>query len=190
MKTKIIYIIAQCFLALGNVLHKLGDIILDISFKLHMKYNTKVGLYLKELQKTVYTKVASALNEVKDKKVEEEGENGPDPDNPGISPANKSGQGAFDNLSRAESAVILAGIAESYRQIGEPVSALSHSRQALRLELDAGRRKAIIASIAELRREIARQTTNTQRAPQIHETLDQNHPVRPRRQASAERKEP
>ena len=44
--------------------------------------------------------------------------------------------------------------------------------------------------IAELRRELARRAANAQRAPTIHDGLDQNHPVRPRLQASAERKQP
>jgi len=110
--------------------------------------------------------------------------------NPGPYPADGVNQGAFSSLPRTERAVILVGIAQSYRQIGELNPALSNFRQALPLEPDGVRRKDISASVAELRREIARRSTNAQRAPQIHETLDQNHPVRPRLQASAERKQP
>ncbi|HTD56117.1 MAG TPA: hypothetical protein VK670_12095 [Silvibacterium sp.] len=96
----------------------------------------------------------------------------------------------FYALPRSERATLLAGIAASYRQIGESSSALSYFRQALPAEIDAGRRKQLTMSIAELRRELARQAVNAQRAPTIHDELNQNHPVRPRLQASAERKEP
>jgi hypothetical protein len=98
--------------------------------------------------------------------------------------------GRFYTLPRAERADLLAGIAGSYRQIGEPNSALSFFRWAWSVEPDPARRKVMYASAAELRRESARRSTNAQRAPIIHETLDQNHPVRPRLQASAERKQP
>ena len=110
--------------------------------------------------------------------------------NPHAYPAYGANQGTFFGLPPAERAVMLSGVAKSYRQIGEPTLALSNFQKALPLEGDAARRKFISASIAELRREIARRSTNARRAPQIHETLDQNHPVRPRLQASAERKQP
>jgi hypothetical protein len=111
-------------------------------------------------------------------------------DSPGAYPGYNANQGDFYSLPRAERAVILEGTARSYRQIGELEPALSNLRQALPLERDAGRRKSVSADIAELCREIARRSTNAQRAPTIHETLDQNHPVRPRLQASVERKQP
>ena len=109
---------------------------------------------------------------------------------PGAYPAYGANQETFFSLPRSERAVILAGVAQSYRQIGEAGPALSTFLQALPLEVDPARRKYIAASIAELRREIARRATNVQRAPQIHESLDQNHAVRPRLQAYAERKQP
>jgi cellulose synthase operon protein C len=101
-----------------------------------------------------------------------------------------SGPGRFYALPRSERAAVLAGIAASYRQIGQPDLALSYFRQALGVEPDASRRKVMAASINELRQEIARRSMNIQRAPAIHETLDQNHPVRPRLQAFVQRSQP
>jgi cellulose synthase operon protein C len=97
---------------------------------------------------------------------------------------------SFNSLPRAERAGLLAGIATSYREIGESGTALSYFRQASVLESDPGRRKMITTTITQLRRDIHRRSVNQQRAPQIHEALDQNHPVQPRLQASAERKQP
>ena len=96
----------------------------------------------------------------------------------------------FHSLPRAERAALLAGIAASYREIGDSGTALSCFRQASALESDPGPRKLITAAITQLRREIHRNSVNMQRAPQIHQALDQSHPVQPRLQASAERKQP
>jgi hypothetical protein len=74
-------------------------------------------------------------------------------------------------------------------KIDEPASALALLRQALRLEPDASRRKSMQTEIARLRRDLARRETNAARAPLIHATLDQNHPVRPRMQLAQERVE-
>ncbi len=101
-----------------------------------------------------------------------------------------TGPSRFYSLPRPERAALLAGIAASYSQIGDPNVALSYYRQALPVESDPAHRKAIVANINQLRREIARRSTNLQRAPTIHDTLDQNHPVQPRLQASAERTQP
>jgi cellulose synthase operon protein C len=122
--------------------------------------------------------------------VDEEPEADADAGDQAAYPNYDSGPGRFYSLPRAERAALYAGIAASYRQIGEPVLALSSFRRALAAEPDPGRRKAIVMNIAELRHDMARHAANVQRAPQIHQTLDQNHPVRPRLQASAERKQP
>jgi hypothetical protein len=93
---------------------------------------------------------------------------------------------SFQLLSKADRVAILSGVAESYLKIDEPASALALLRQALRLEPDAARRKIMQTEIARLRRYLARRATNAARAPLIHATLDQNHPVRPRMQVAQE----
>jgi len=100
------------------------------------------------------------------------------------------GPNRFYSLPRNERAALFAGLAASYRQIGEPDLALSYFQRAWFLESNAARRKTIAADVNQLRGQIHQRSINAQRAPQIHETLDQNHIVQPRLQPSAERKQP
>lgn len=97
---------------------------------------------------------------------------------------------SFTKLRSSERAQLLAGLAGAYRQIGDDTDALRRYRQAWHLEQDLARRKDLAEEIRGLRREISRRVANEQRAPLIHETPDQNHPVQPRLISSAERKEP
>jgi cellulose synthase operon protein C len=87
---------------------------------------------------------------------------------------------SFKGLSYSERVALLSATATAYLRIGEPAPALALFLQASRIEPDAARRKAISAQAAHLRQEIVRGQANAARAPQIHSTLDQNHPVRPR----------
>lgn len=113
----------------------------------------------------------------------------PEPE-PDLGESYGAGPSRFYTLPRAQRAALLAGIAASYRQLDDPGSSLSYYRQASRLEADPVRRKEIATAISQLRIEIHRRSANQQRAPRIHDTLDQNHAVQPRLQASAERKQP
>lgn len=97
---------------------------------------------------------------------------------------------AFERLSRDDRAQLYAGLAESYRKIGDLDSASGSFRQAIYLETDAVQRRALMAELDGVRHEVERRNTNAARAPTIHETLDQNHAVRPRLPAAAERKQP
>jgi cellulose synthase operon protein C len=97
---------------------------------------------------------------------------------------------SFQRLSKADKVAILSGVAESYLKIDEPALALALFRQALRIEPDAARRKTMQTEMARLRRDLARRATNAARAPLIHATLDQNHPVRPRVEVAQKGVEP
>lgn len=93
---------------------------------------------------------------------------------------------ALQKLPRSARAGLLADVAHAYHRIGEDDAALERYRQAWHIDDAAARRKAIAGEIRELRREAARRATNTERAPTIHATPDQNHAVRPRLLASVE----
>ena len=97
---------------------------------------------------------------------------------------------SFNRLPKADRVALLSGVAAAYLKIDDPSAALSVLQQALRIETDAARRKAMLAEIERLRRELARSAANAARAPQIHTALDQNHLVRPRLQTAQEGSEP
>jgi tetratricopeptide (TPR) repeat protein len=97
---------------------------------------------------------------------------------------------SLNGLPAPERAQVLTGVADAYRQIGEDNAALGRYFQAWHLDDDAARRRRLTTEIRDVRATIARRTANEQRAPVIHKTTDQNHPVRPRLLASAARREP
>jgi hypothetical protein len=77
----------------------------------------------------------------------------------------------LDNQARAE---IARDLAKAYQREGDVGGAINYTRIAIRLGLD------LSAEEEQLKAEQSREAENAQRAPQIHDNIDQNHVVKPR----------
>ena len=88
-------------------------------------------------------------------------------------------------FSPAQQTALAADLARAYDKLNQLASAQAQYRSAIRLQKDPAARAALQKSLASVQARLAREKRNQERAPVIHDALEQDRVVRPRLVAQA-----
>jgi predicted Zn-dependent protease len=84
-------------------------------------------------------------------------------------------------LAQPDHLQIALDLSAAEERLGNPQLALQYAQVALQSQPDTAQRKQLETSVTRLQASINLRAANDARRPEIHEPLEQNHPVRPRR---------